>query len=363
MMFIEIEKQESVLEELIKGLDNKQPKIVQSCCETLRKGLNEFGSKVVLIKPIIKNIPKLLEDRDKSVRDEAKLMAVEMYRWAGAAIMSQFQNLKPVLMQELEDEFKKLSESGEKARQTRFLRSQQDLKAKMEAEMQQTGDTANGVESSNGAVNGDDGGDGNDAAAVDPYDLLDPVDIIPRLPKDFKEKIEAKKWQERKEALDALQTLLTQNPKLAANGDYHELVTDLKKIVAKDANIVVATLAAKCIGCLASGLRKEFSKYSLTCLEPLCDRFKEKKQNVVDTVREALDAIYRSTNLDAISETIMPFLAHKTPVVRQQVALFLCKCFAMSTQTSLPKKTLKLYLPPLIKVCIYHAFSYFSFYL
>ena len=68
------------------------------------------------------------------------------------------------------------------------------------------------------------------------------------------------------------------------------------------------------------------------------DRFKEKKQNIVEALREACDAIYPSTNLENISETAIANLAHKTPVVRQQVALFLARCFAMCTQTTLPKK-------------------------
>ena len=84
-------------------------------------------------------------------------------------------------------------------------------------------------------------------------------------------------------------------------------------------------------------------------LEPLMERFKEKKQHIVDALREACDAIYPSTNLEAIQEMALGFLAHKTPVVRQQVALFLARCFAMSTQTTLPKKVLKAYLPALVK--------------
>lgn len=39
---------------------------------------------------------------------------------------------------------------------------------------------------------------------------------------------EAKKWQERKEALEAVETL-TKNPKLE-NGDYGDLVRALKKV-------------------------------------------------------------------------------------------------------------------------------------
>lgn len=40
LMYIEIEKQVEIEEELVKGLENKQPKIVQACLEILRKGLS-----------------------------------------------------------------------------------------------------------------------------------------------------------------------------------------------------------------------------------------------------------------------------------------------------------------------------------
>ena len=40
LMYVEIEKQVDIEEELVKGLENKQPKIVQACLELLRKGLS-----------------------------------------------------------------------------------------------------------------------------------------------------------------------------------------------------------------------------------------------------------------------------------------------------------------------------------
>lgn len=39
LMFVEIEKGEVVQEELLKGLDNKNPKIIVACIETLRRAL------------------------------------------------------------------------------------------------------------------------------------------------------------------------------------------------------------------------------------------------------------------------------------------------------------------------------------
>jgi cytoskeleton-associated protein 5 len=40
LMYIEIEKQVEIEEELVKGLENKQPKIIQACLELFRKGLS-----------------------------------------------------------------------------------------------------------------------------------------------------------------------------------------------------------------------------------------------------------------------------------------------------------------------------------
>lgn len=86
LMYIEIEKGEAVQEELIKGMEQKNPKIVAACVNASTVALKEFGSKIMPIKPLVKKIGVLLSDRDKAVRDETKLMIVEMYRWIGAAL-------------------------------------------------------------------------------------------------------------------------------------------------------------------------------------------------------------------------------------------------------------------------------------
>ena len=39
LMYIEIDKQETVQEELMKGFENKQPKVVSGCVQTLRAAL------------------------------------------------------------------------------------------------------------------------------------------------------------------------------------------------------------------------------------------------------------------------------------------------------------------------------------
>ncbi|XP_035386884.1 LOW QUALITY PROTEIN: cytoskeleton-associated protein 5-A-like [Electrophorus electricus] len=329
LMYIEIEKGEMVQEELLKGLDNKNPKIALACVEVLRRAVSEFGPKVITLKPVVKVLPKLFELREKAVRDEAKLLAVEVYRWIRDALRPPLQNINAVLLKDLEEEWAKLPSSA--PRQSRFLRSQQDLRAKYEEQQQQQpdGDTADG-----------DAADLEDAApTVDAYELLEAVEILSKMPKDFYEKIEAKKWQERKEALEALETLTT-NPKLQA-GEYGDVVKALNKVIGKDTNVMLVTIAAKCVAGLAAGLRKKFGVYAGHLVPTMLEKFKERKAQVVQALQEAVDAVFLSTTLQNISEDVLAVMDNKNPSVKQQASLFLSRSFCHCTTTTLPKSLLK----------------------
>ncbi|XP_062973560.1 cytoskeleton-associated protein 5 isoform X2 [Elgaria multicarinata webbii] len=334
LMFVEIEKGEVVQEELLKGLDNKNPKIIVACIETLRRALSEFGSKIISLKPIIKVLPKLFESREKAVRDEAKLLAVEIYRWIRDALRPPLQNINSLQLKELEEEWVKLPSSAPK--QTRFLRSQQEMKAKFEQQQAAGGDA-------------DGGGDDGDEAVpqVDAYELLEAVEILSKLPKDFYDKIEAKKWQERKEALEAVEVLV-KNPKLEA-GDYADLVKALKKVVGKDTNVMLVALAAKCLAGLAAGLRKKFGQYAGHVVPTILEKFKEKKPQVVQALQEAIDAIFLTTTLQNLSEDILAVMDNKNPTIKQQTSLFIARSFCHCTPTTLSKNLLKPFCAALLK--------------
>ncbi|CAK6966389.1 cytoskeleton-associated protein 5 isoform X3 [Scomber scombrus] len=332
LMYIEIEKAEVVQDELLKGLDNKNPKIVVTCLEALRKALSEYGSKIVTLKPVVKVLPKQFESREKAVRDEAKQLAIEIYKWIRDALRPPLQNINSVQLKELEEEWVKLPTSPPK--QSRFLRSQQDLKAKFEQQQAQ-GEQSDGEDEE------------ETVTAVDPYELLEAVEILSKMPKDFYDKIEAKKWQERKEALEAIEAL-AKNPKLE-NGDYGDLVRALKKVVGKDANVMLVSLAAKCLAGLAAGLRKKFGTYAGQVVPTILEKFKEKKPQVVQALQEAIDAIFLTTTLQNLSEDILGVMDNKNPSIKQQASLFLARSIRHCTQATLPKSVLKPLCAALIK--------------
>ncbi|XP_044749386.1 protein mini spindles isoform X2 [Coccinella septempunctata] len=324
LMYIEIERQESVLEELLKGMDQKNPKIVAACVVASTTALKEFGIKIITPKPLVKKLPTLFSDRDKTVRDEARLLAIEMYRWMGPALRPQLTSLQPLQISELEAEFAKIE--GQKAHPTRYIKSQQQKQANIIAEAA----AAEGCEEED---------EEEDAPQIDSYELADPVDILSKLPKDFYDKLEAKKWQERKESLELLETLL-KTPKLE-NGEYGDLVRALKKVVQKDSNVICVALAGKCFASLASGLKRRFQTYSGAVIPALLEKFKEKKQNVVQANREAIDAIYLTTSLEAILEDLLEALNNKNPSVKSETALFLARALGKTQPQALNKKLLK----------------------
>ncbi|KAG5681403.1 hypothetical protein PVAND_010841 [Polypedilum vanderplanki] len=336
LMYIEIEKHDAVVEELIKGFDQKNPKIVSACISTILLALREFGAKVINVKPLVKKIPTILSDRDKTVREESKQLTIEIFRWIGPVFKTQIQSIPQVVLNELEAEFEKVK--NDRAVPTRYLRSQQDRQIS---------------EAVTGAVDGggeDVDGENDDVAGgeeIDPMDLIDPVEILSKLPKDFYEKLEAKKWTERKEALEALEPLVS-NPKIE-NGDFGDLVRALKKVITKDTNVVLVALGGKCLALLAKGLSKKFQPYAVVCTSGILEKFKEKKANVVTALREAIDAIYPSTNLEAIQEDVLAALANKNPSIKTETSLFLARSFTKTQPSVLNKKLLKVYVSALLK--------------
>uniref|UniRef100_A0A1A9W8C3 TOG domain-containing protein n=1 Tax=Glossina brevipalpis TaxID=37001 RepID=A0A1A9W8C3_9MUSC len=334
LMYIEIEKQEAVMEELIKGMDHKNPKIVAACVAATSLALKEFGSKVISVKPLIKKLAPLMSDRDKTVRDEGKQLAIEIYRWIGPAMKQQISTLPQVTIKELEEEFDKLK--GEKAEPNRYLKSQQE-----KIQHQTT------IVRDNEDVGNDDDVDAG-IEEIDPMDLIDPVDILSKIQKDFYEKLEEKKWTIRKESLEALEKILMENPKLES-GDYGAVVSALKKVITKDTNVVLVAMGGKCLAMLAKGLGKRFSSYAMGCIPSLLEKFKEKKANVVTALRDAIDAIYPSTSLEAMQECIIESLGSKNPNVKSETASFLARAFCRTQPAVINKKLLKLLVATLIR--------------
>ncbi|OIW27913.1 ARM repeat-containing protein [Coniochaeta ligniaria NRRL 30616] len=319
LLFVELDVPGPVIEDILPALSNKQPKVVAASLAALTQIFHNYGCKTADPKPVLKILPKVFGHADKNVRAEATNLTVEFYRWLREAMKPMFWNdLKPTQQTDLEAQFEKVKVEPA-PKQERLLRSQQAAKARAPAAG--AGDVEEEAE------------EADEPAEIDAFDLAEPQEVISKIPADFYENLSSSKWKERKEALEALFPLL--NVPRIKDGDFHELNRTFAKCM-KDANIMVVTLAAQCIEVLAKGLRRSYSKYRATVMQPIMERLKEKKQTVSDALSAALDAVFLSTNLTDCMEDIITHLSHKNPQIKEGTMKFLIRC--LRTTRDVPSK-------------------------
>ncbi|KAH7135740.1 armadillo-type protein [Dendryphion nanum] len=307
MLYVEMDKADPVIEELLPILSHKQPKVIAATLDALTQIFHAYGCKTVEPKQVLKALPKVYGHADKNVRAKAQELTVEFYRWLKEAMKPLFWNeLKPVQQQDLDKLFEKVKDEPP-PKQERLLRSQQAAKESAAA--------AGGGE--------EEYEDEEDEAPIDLEPEYEAVDVFSNIPKDYSERLASTKWKDRKEALEEVQKALN-HPKIA-EGPFDEVVRGFAKSM-KDANIAVVSTAANCVELLAKGLRKSFAKYRSTIMNPMMERLKEKKQSVTDAIGAALDAVFSSTNLGECLEEIIEFLKHKNPQVKLESTRFLIRC-------------------------------------
>ncbi len=122
---------------------------------------------------------------------------------------------------------------------------------------------------------------------------MDEVDIIPKIPADFYTLVGSSKWKERKEVLDAVLELVNANPRIKDADGYGELSKALGKRMS-DANIQCVMVAAQIIEGLSKSIGTPFGKHRAAMVPPMLERFKERKQNVVDAIGQGLDAFFQT---------------------------------------------------------------------
>ncbi|KAF2842061.1 ARM repeat-containing protein [Patellaria atrata CBS 101060] len=316
MLYIELDRAEPVIEELLPMLSHKQPKIIAATLNALTAIYHAYGCKTVEPKPVLKVLPKVFGHADKNVRGEAQNLTVEFYRWVKDAMKPLFWNdLKPVQQQDLEKLFEKVKDEPP-PKQERLLRSQQEA-----IDSAPPGGEAGGEDME------------EEEAAFDLEPEYEAVDVFPKIPKDLQERLSSSKWKDRKEALDDLHTAIN-HPKIA-EGPFDEIVRSLAKCM-KDANIAVVSIAGNCVELLAKGLKKGFAKYRSTIIGPIIERLKEKKQAVTDALGAALDAVFAATSLGECLEDILEALKHKNPQVKLESTRFLIRCLKTTREAPQP---------------------------
>ncbi len=315
MLYIELDKADPIIEDLIPPLSHKQPKIIAATLSALTSIYHAYGCKVVDPKPILKVLPKVFGHADKNVRAEASNLVVELYRWLREAMKPLFwAELNHIQQTDLEKLFEAVKQESA-PKQERLLKSQQAAVAATS--------NSGGAAEDGGQRDADGDEMDEDPVEVEAFDLAEPVDAFSKVPTGLHESLASTKWKDRKDSLDALYAVL--NVPRIKDGPFNEIAHALAKCM-KDANIAVVTVAANCVDVLAKGLRRGFGKYRSTVMGPMMERLKEKKQSVTDALGQAMDSVFAFTSLTDCLEDTLEFLTHKNPNVKSETLKFLIRC-------------------------------------
>ncbi|KAL3984838.1 CLASP N terminal family protein [Acanthocheilonema viteae] len=323
-----------LVDDLSDCFNKPNPQIKLQACNFIyrvMKNHSQTSAPKKTIKALAPILVKFTADPDSEVREAACIGLGSIMRLTGDKVMNTFLGN----LQEDKIKMKKICDSRDQA----TIEYNEEAKRKQESVscgsvvLPGTGATAVGPTV---AV-----GDELAVQEIDPWDLLDPVDVLAKLPGNFVEGIDSKKWVDRRDALQSLLTLCTENPKLCPKANYGEFVALLKKILEKDANINVCALAARCLTAFATGLRKKFAQYATMVAPTIFEKFKEKKPVLRDPLIDCIDAVAASTTLEALVEDIQAALDKQNPHIKIQTNLFLYRVFKRHNPQTVPKKVLK----------------------
>ena len=156
--------------------------------------------------------------------------------------------------------------------------------------------------------------------------------IFKRQKTTFGEKLKAKKWSERNDALKVVITLVGKTPTLP-DGEYDSIVRALVAIVVKDGNVAVTISATHLLTAITRGVEgRHFSHPARAILVGILKRMKERKASVRNALGEALDALVETKSLvftDDLSTKVLEAATNsKQPKVQRGIVDWMHRCVA-----------------------------------
>ncbi|KAM3718376.1 Zygote defective protein [Dirofilaria immitis] len=183
-------------------------------------------------------------------------------------------------------------------------------------------------------------------AGINSWELLTETKISDKIPHDIQTRLASKKWNDRKEILEILYSILEKNPRLCPDEDHSELIGSLCKMLEKDVNINVAAAAARCITGFANGLRYRFATFVPKIYVSIFEKFKEKKLVLREPLIELCDALALLTPLSAYIDAVEIALQKPNPQVKTQTALFISRLLRQHSAQTVPLDCIKQKLGP-----------------
>eukprot|EP00930_Biecheleria_cincta_P087282 TRINITY_DN7652_c0_g3_i1.p1 TRINITY_DN7652_c0_g3~~TRINITY_DN7652_c0_g3_i1.p1 ORF type:complete len:1591 (-),score=303.38 TRINITY_DN7652_c0_g3_i1:114-4736(-) len=259
--------------------------------ELVSKLLSDFGiQKMPLKLGYVNVVVKYIADSDRGIREACYSVLVELFGWMGEKNMSEIIETLPG-PQKTEINKRIEASKAEGAAQKEAKRRYRGDAAVVSVAKAQTSATIS-------------------STACDSFDLVEAVDALQKLPKGWciSKITSLEKWKEKLEYLQVLSNLLDEKRLLPCDG-YAALVPTLKFMLKSESNIPVLTEAAKCIGLMSKGLRKDFEKHAKMLLPVALSRITDKSVWKPHCLIERVEQLLWSIPFEVLLEELRPHYA------------------------------------------------------
>jgi len=328
------------------GYENRLPKVVSAAADILRTCIREFGcgsngEAAISANTASKGLDKLLDHSNQEVRSAGKALLLEIYSWLGQSFLERILkqvDIKPVMKAELTEACRNLAEHathvpGQKRKPPRLTRRLERTQRVRSQQPREEG--AGAPRASTKAIPERDPSlacraDADPGVCIG--SLVDAVQVRvdaedegkSQQTLDFFQALGHQKWSVRKSALDNfLEKLQAASHIDTTRGS--QLAAEIQRLIGKDANVAVATAAARVIAQLATKSDKNFRAYGKMLAIVALSRLKEKNRILVEALRAALDALAasRAVEFSEVTPAIIEAATAKVPGSRT-IALQWC---------------------------------------
>ncbi|CAK9085821.1 unnamed protein product [Durusdinium trenchii] len=270
--------------------------------------LGDFGIKKMPPKlGYLSFVLKYVSDSDRGIREACYSVAIEMAAWLGDI----GDLISPMDEPQKKEVAKRLEAAGgeQKSKPIRCYR----------------GDAA--------AQHGD-GARSSSKPAEKADDLFEKVDPFKKLPKGWciSAVPSMEKWKEKLQHLQVLSGVLegpAERHLLAPHEGYGALVPTIQRMLKSESNIPLLTEVAKCMGLLASGLKKHFEKFARQLLPVALGRINDKSVWKPNCLVERVEQLLWSVPLEGLLEELPQHISSKSLFVKKEALNLLMRALEL----------------------------------
>jgi hypothetical protein len=278
----------------------KAPNVLKEACNVLVELIEGFGAGGLPLKEAIEFATLAAAHATPAVRQAAMQLFCELYKHLGDGVKTFIDGIKDSTMKLIDADFAKTTQYGKGEHAP-----SRELRGMAAAEAEKSGGAKKGK--GKGEAAGAGGGSGNllgDLMADMPRE-----DISKKLTSKLLAQLKAQKWQERKTACEAVDTIL-QEAKMRIEASGLGDLLDTVKNGLKDPNKAVLKQFIVLSGNLAAAVGPKIKVYTKKCLVPLIDLVKDKQTLVraeaVTSLNKWAEAIGAANVIPHIAEMMLP---------------------------------------------------------